>query len=125
MPGTDAAVLVIPQLAENTKKLQRQRETIAEQVERMLDEFPLAEVLIAMPGIGIKTASNILLTVGGRSDFASASHLAAYAGIAPVTRRSDTSIEGEFPARSGNKRLKDTMFRSAWIAINCHDPSLR
>src|SRR5690625_3301787 len=123
VPGTDAAELVIPQLAANIKALQQQRETIAGQVEGMLDEFPLAEVLISMPGIGIKTASNILLAVGDCSDFASASHLAAYAGIAPVTRRSGTSIKGEFPARSGNKRLKNAMFRSAWIASNCHGPS--
>lgn len=34
----------------------------------------------------------------------------AYAGIAPVTRRSGTSIKSEFPARSGNKRLKNAMF---------------
>jgi transposase len=106
VPGTDAAELVIPQLAANIKSLQQQRETIAGQVEGMLDEFPLAEVLISMPGIGIKTASNILLAVGDCSDFASASHLAAYAGIAPVTRRGGTSIKGEFPSRSGNKRLK-------------------
>ena len=125
VPGTEAAELVIPQLAANIKALQQQRETIAEQVEGMLDEFPLAEVLISMPGIGIKTASNILLAVGDCSDFASASHLAAYAGIAPVTRRSGTSIKGEFPARSGNKRLKNAMFRSAWIASNCHEPSRR
>ncbi|MBB1010303.1 IS110 family transposase, partial [Dietzia sp. SLG510A3-3B2-2] len=53
VPGTDAAELVIPQLAANIKSLQQQRETIAGQVEGMLDEFPLAEVLISMPGIGI------------------------------------------------------------------------
>ena len=40
----------------------------------------------------------------------------AYAGIAPVTRRSGTSIRGEFPARSGNKRLKNALFYSAWVA---------
>ncbi|MCI0144230.1 transposase, partial [Arthrobacter bambusae] len=49
-------------------------------------------------------------------------HLAAYAGIAPVTRRSGTSIRGEFPARSGNKQLKNALFRSAWIA-SCHHPA--
>lgn len=97
VPGTEAAELVIPQLAANIRALQQQRETIAGQVEGMLDEFPLAEVLISMPGIGIKTASNILLAVGDCSDFASASHLAAYAGIAPVTPRSGTSIKGESP----------------------------
>ncbi|GAA2145718.1 hypothetical protein GCM10009825_38690 [Arthrobacter humicola] len=41
--------------------------------------------------------------------------------IAPVTRRSGTSIRGEFPARSGNKQLKNALFRSSWIA-SCHDP---
>ena len=69
-----------------------------------------------MPGVGIKTAPNILLAVCDCSDFAHAAHLAAYAGIAPITRRSGTSIRGEFPARAGNKRLQYALFRSAWIA---------
>ncbi|MEY8197605.1 transposase, partial [Corynebacterium pseudotuberculosis] len=50
-------------------------------------------------------------------------HLAAYAGIAPVTRRSGSSIRGEFPARSGNKRLKNALFYSAFAAIRSHEPS--
>lgn len=78
---------------------------------------------MSMPGVGIKTAANILLSVGDCSDFPDAAHFAAYAGIAPVTRRSGTSIRGEFPARSGNKRLKNALFRSAWIASNCHPAS--
>lgn len=41
--------------------------------------------------------------------------------ITTVTRRSGTSICGEFPARSGNRELKNALFRSAWIA-SCHDP---
>lgn len=72
-----------------------------------------------MPGVGIKTAATILLSIGDTSSFPTAGHLAAYAGIAPVTRRSGTSIKGEFPARSGNKQLKNALFRSAWIASNC------
>ena len=60
VPGTAAAELVIPQLAANIKALQAQRDTIAEQVEEMLESFPLAQVLMSMPGVGIKTASNIL-----------------------------------------------------------------
>lgn len=121
--GTAAAELVIPQLAANIKALKAQRTTIAEQVEEMLDAFPLAEVLMSMPGVGIKTASTILLSIGDCSDFADAAHLAAYAGIAPTTRRSGTSIKGEFPARAGNKTLENAMVRSAWIASNCHPAS--
>lgn len=123
VPGTAAAEVAIPMLATNITALKAQRESIAGQVEEMLDEFPLAQVLMSMPGVGIKTAANILLAVGDCSDFPDAAHLAAYAGIAPVTRRSGTSIRGEFPARSGNKRLKNALFRSAWVASNCHPAS--
>ncbi|OIS19040.1 transposase [Corynebacterium diphtheriae] len=92
--GSDAAELVIPQLADNIKTLKDQRGTIAEQVESMLDDLPLYEILMSMPGVGIKTATQIPLTIGDGSDFDSAGHLAAYTGIAPVTRRSGPSIRG-------------------------------
>jgi transposase len=95
---------------------------VAEEVEKLLDDFPLSRVLMSMPGVGIKTAATILLTIGDAGRFTSAGHLAAYAGIAPVTRRSGTAIRGEFPARSGNKQLKSALFRSAWIA-SCHHPA--
>lgn len=41
--GSDAAELVIPRLAANIKALKEQRDTIAQQVESMLDDFPLSE----------------------------------------------------------------------------------
>lgn len=123
VPGTAAAELVIPQLAANIKALLAQRDTIAGQVEEMLESFSLAQVLMSMPGVGIETASSILLSIGDCQDFADAAHLAAYAGIAPTTRQSGTSVRGEFPTRAGNKQLKNAMFRSAWIASNCHPTS--
>jgi transposase len=94
---------------------------VAEEVEKLLDDFPLSGVLMSMPGVGITTAAAILLTIGDGSSFHTSGHLAAYAGIAPVTRRSGTSIGGEYPARSGSKELKNALFRSACIA-SCHDP---
>ena len=110
IPGTKAAELVIPQLAANIKTLKTQHDTIAGQVKGLLEDFPLSKFLMSMPGIGMKTAAQILLSIGDESDFASSSHLAAYAGIAPVTRRSGSSIRGEFPSRTGNKRLKNALF---------------
>lgn len=111
VPGTEAAEIVNPQLAANIKALKTQRDTIAGQVEDMLDDFPALEVLDrACRGIGIKTAAQILLSIGDGSDFASSDHLVAYAGIAPVTPRSGSSIRGELPSRAGNKRLKN-----AWL----------
>lgn len=40
-----------------------------------------------------------------------------------MTRRSGTSIRGEFPARAGNKRLKNALFYSAFASLRSHEPS--
>ena len=77
-----------------------------------------------MPGVGVRTAARILLDVGDASLFPTAGHLAAYAGLAPVTHRSGTSIRGEFPARSGNKHLKRALFLSSFAALRS-DPVSR
>ena len=77
---------------------------------------------MSMPGIGIKTAAQILLAIGDGTAFETAGHLAAYAGIAPVTRRSGTSIRGEHAPRGGNKRLKRALFLSAFASLH-HGPS--
>jgi hypothetical protein len=113
--------MVIPRVAAQIKELKHQRAIVAE-VEKLLDDFPLSRDLMSMPGVGIKTAATTLLTIGDAGTFTSTGHLAAYAGIAPVTRRSGTSIHGKLPARSGNKQLKNALFRSAWIA-SCHHPA--
>jgi transposase len=123
VPGSAAAETVLPKLADSLKETLQQRKTIAVDVERMLDAHPLSSVLISMPGIGIRTAARILLEVGDGSAFKSAGHLAAYAGIAPVTHRSATSIRGEHPARSGNRKLKRALFLSAFAAL--YDPTSR
>lgn len=123
VPGTAAAESVLPRLADSMKRILQQRETIATEVERMLDAHPLSKVLTSMPGIGVRTAARILLEIGDASAFKSSAHLAAYAGIAPVTTRSGTSISGEHPARFGNRKLKRAFFLSAFAAL--HDPTSR
>jgi transposase len=71
-----------------------------------------------MPGIGVRTAARILLAIGDASAFKSSGHLAAYAGIAPVTRRSGSSIHGEHPARTGNRKFKRAFFLAAFAALS-------
>ena len=119
--GTGAAGIVLPKLAEQLLALRRQRDEIATQVEALVEAHPLYEVLTSMPGIGVRTCARILTEITGKY-FASAAHLASYAGIAPVTRRSGTSIRGEHPSRRGNKKLKRALFLSAFAALH-HPPS--
>ncbi len=122
--GTAAAEQVLPKLAASLRQVLDQRAELATQVEKVIFAHPLAEVLTSMPGVGVRTAARILLDVGDASAFPTAGHLAAYAGLAPVTRRSGTSIRGEFPARSGNKHLKRALFLSAFAALRS-DPTSR
>lgn len=123
VPGTRAAEMVLPQLATQLTGLLGQRTAAAAQIEEMLDAHPLAKVLTSMPGIGVRTGARILLEVGDGSSFPTSGHLAAYAGLAPVTRRSGTSIRGEHPSRAGNKQLKRAFFLAAFAALQ--DPTSR
>jgi transposase len=123
VPGTTAADTVLPRLAESLKTVLQQRKTVAAEVEEILDAHPLAQVLTSMPGIGVRTAARILLEIGDASAFKSAGHLTAYAGIAPVTHHSGSSIRGEHPARSGNRKLKRAFFLAAFAALS--DPTSR
>jgi transposase len=122
VPGTAAAEKILPRLADSLRSVLDQRDQVAREVEGMLDAHPLAEVLTSMPGIGVRTAARILLEVGDGTAFATPGHLAAYAGLAPVTRSSGTSIRGEHPPKGGNKQLKRAFFLAAFASLS-HPPS--
>lgn len=125
VPGTPMAESIIPAIARDIRTIKDRRREVAAQVERLLEDHPLLRVLTSMPGVGVRTASNILLGIGGDiTRFRSAAHLAAYAGIAPVTSQSGTSIKGERPARGGNKRLKNALWQSAFVASTKHPSSI-
>jgi transposase len=120
--GANAAATVLPRLAEQLAALRRQRDEVAAEVEQLVEAHPLHSVLTSMPGVGVRTAARLMTEIAGRH-FPTAAHQAAYAGLAPVTRRSGTSIRGEHPSRRGNKTLKRAMFLSAFAALR--DPDSR
>ncbi len=123
VPGTDAAALILPSLATSLQAVLDQRKLLAGRIEKLLEAHPLSPVLISMPGVGIRTGARILIEVGDGSSFPSAAHLAAYAGLAPATRNSGSSIRGEQPSRRGNKQLKRAFFLSAFASLG--DPASR
>ncbi|MGM0724615.1 MAG: transposase, partial [Actinomycetota bacterium] len=94
-----------------------ERGNLADELEARLEAHPLGSVLTSMPGLGVRTAIKILTIVGDGSAFPTAGHLAAYAGLAPVTRRSGTSIKGETRSQRGNHALKSALFLSAFASL--------
>lgn len=123
VPATDQYGRVISGVAAQLLAVLDQRVTVAGELDALLADHPLAEVLTSMPGVGARTAVALLLTLGDGSTFATAGHLAAYAGLAPVTRQSGRSIRGESQPRRGNRALKSALYLSAFASLK--DPTSR
>lgn len=123
VPGTAAFGRVVAGLAVQLREVQAQRAALDEDLAERLAAHPLSTVLTSMPGVGSRTAIKILTIVGDASEFPTPGHLAAYAGLAPVTRRSGTSIKGETRSRRGNRVLKNALFLSAFSSLG--DPTSR
>jgi transposase len=123
VPGTAAFGRVIAGVAAQLRDVRTERDTLAAELEDRLEAHPLAEVLTSMPGTGFRTALKILTIIGDGSAFPTAGHLAAYAGLAPVTRRSGSSIKGETRSQRGNHALKSALFLSAFASLA--DPASR
>lgn len=123
VPAVGTLGRVIAELAVELDRIRARRDKLEKEIEEVFLAHPLGAVLISLTGIGPRTGARILAEIGDGSRFASGAKLAAYAGLAPVTRQSGTSIKGEHRSRRGNHRLKNAMFLSAFAAL--HDPDSR
>ncbi len=109
-------------VAELDRTLAR-RKRLASDLEELFDAHPFGRILGTLPGIGPRTGSRILAEIGDGARFATGSRLASYAGLAPVTRQSGSSLRGEGRSRRGNHRLKNAMFLAAFASLR--DPVSR
>lgn len=123
VPGTVEFGRVIAGVAAQLAAVHAERQALGNDLEARLEAHPLAQVLTSMPGVGVRTAIIWLTIVGDGSAFPTAGHLAAYAGLAPVTRRSGSSIRGETRSQRGNHALKSALFLSAFASLG--DPASR
>lgn len=123
VPGTSALDSVMPALAASLAQVHERRAELAGRLEALLEAHPLSKVLTSIPGVGVRTASVILVAVGDGSAFPTAAHLASYAGLAPATRSSGSSIRGERAPRTGNRALKRALFLSTFASLR--DPRSR
>lgn len=88
--GSQAATIVMQRLAQQFAPLLKQRDQIAAAWSGRCLLTLVWPVLTSMAGVGVRMAARLLTEVTHKA-FASAGHLAAYAGLAPVTRRSGPS----------------------------------
>jgi transposase len=121
MPAEQAVGRVIAELAVELDRIHTRRDALAAEIEEVFLAHPFGQVLVTLPGIGPRTGARILAEIGDGTRFANGSKLASYAGLAPVTRQSGTSIRGESQSRRGNHRLKNAMFLAAFASLRSPD----
>lgn len=112
---------VIAELAAELDRVCARRERLAGEIEEVFVTHPFGRLLQTMPGIGPRTGARILAEIGDGSRFATGDKLASYAGLAPVTRQSGKSLNGETKSRRGNHRLKNAMFLAAFASLRAPD----
>jgi len=118
VPAEAATGRVIAELAAELDRVCARR---GAEIEEAFLAHPFGELLATMPGIGPRTGARILAEIGDGSAFANGSKLAAYAGLAPVTRQPGTSLAAESRSLRGNHRLKNAMFLAAFASLR--DPA--
>jgi transposase len=121
VPAEAATGRVIADLAAELDRVCGRRDTLAGEIEEAFLAHPFGELLASLPGIGPRTGARVLAEIGDGSAFTTGSKLAAYAGLAPVTRQSGTSLNAEIRSRRGNHRLKNAMFLAAFASLR--DPA--
>ena len=123
VPGTRGSASVLVRLAAQLQLLRQQREDIAEHITWIVQSHPRYPLIASMPGVGIGTSARILTEIITRH-FDSAAHLAAFAGLAPVSKRSGTSINRQHRSLRGHRGLKRALLMSAFAACS-HDEESR
>jgi transposase len=121
VPAEATTGRVIAELATELDRVCSRREALAGEIEEAFLAHPSGELLASLPGIGPRTGARILAEIGDGSAYANGSKLAAYAGLAPVTRQSGTTLNAEIRSRRGNHRLKNAMFLAAFASLR--DPA--
>ncbi len=95
VPGIGTLDVVIPSLVRSLAAVHEQRRALEAQFDELLEAHPLSQVLTSLPGVGVRTAAVLPVTVGDGTSFPTAAHLASYVGLASATKQSGTSIHGK------------------------------
>lgn len=123
LPGEEVAATLVAELAQGVIALDDRIKTTDADIEGRFRRHPLAEVITSMPGIGFRLGAEFLAAVGDPALIGSADQLAAWAGLAPVSRDSGTRTGNLQTPKRYSRRLRRVMYMSALTSIRCDDHS--
>jgi transposase len=81
----------------------------------------LLKVLLSIPGIGLKTAIQLLVITQGFERFDNSKQLSAYIGLAPRLYQSGSSVKGKVHiSKLGMAQMRKLLYLCAWSASRCN-----
>lgn len=89
-------------------ELKEKIDSLEMQMEKLVEQSPLATLLISIPGFGVVCAAEVGGEIGTMSRFDSEAGLAIYLGMAPLDNSSG-KYKGTKSPRQVNKRAKTAM----------------
>jgi transposase len=119
LPGEEVAAALVAELAQGVIALDERIKTTDADIEGRFRRHPLAEVITSIPGIGFRLGAEFLAVVGDPALIGSADQLAAWAGLAPVSRDSGKRTGNLRTPKRYSRRLRRVMYMSALTAIRC------
>ena len=81
--------------------------------------------ITSIPGIGPKTAVQLIVVSNGFNNNDSAANLISYLGLSPTTYQSGSSVRGSSSiSKKGNSRARGLLFMCSFTA-SCHNPQCK
>jgi hypothetical protein len=122
LPGEDVGAGLVAELAQGVMNLDERIKHTDADIEDRFRRHPLAEVITSLPGIGFRLGAEFLAVVGDPGLLQSPDQLAAWAGLAPVSKDSGKRTGRLHTPKRYSRRLRRVMYMSALTAIRC-DPA--
>jgi transposase len=114
----EAAASVIARLAQTILELDRQLAVIDRETAAIFHTQADAAIITSLTGIGDVLGAELLAAISGfLAGFASADHLASYAGLAPMPRDSGYRTGNLCRPQRYNRQLQRVFYMSAMISI--------
>lgn len=124
LPAEDVAAQLVTELAGEVITLGARISQADQRIQERFRHHRTAAVITSLPGIGTLLGAEFLVATGGdMSAFASADHLAGYAGLAPAPRDSGRRTGNLHRPRRYNRQLNRVFYTSALVSISCNPES--
>ena len=116
--GAVAARMEIRMLFEDYESRNERLQEVMDLINELISQIPMAEKLLEIKGVGIKTVSGFLAEVGDISRFNNPKELQKLAGLALVENSSGKHKGETTISRRGRKRLRYLLFEVAMSLVS-------